>query len=252
MRQPSSSSRSFNTRIAANNTDKNEPQEVVSNYVYDVPEKKPKIPGADYDDHDDLENDDFDPRLDDDETSDGNDELDFELRQVMSEDENEMAYFAHRLGGSDFKLLRRHVLHPHGRIRSIWDTITLLLTTWILIFVPFELCFPMGDSLRRSFLHLDLFVDAMFVVDILLNFNTAVEDDGKLHFSYPSILRSYTRGWFVPEVLWTLPFYLEFALGSRVLQDGEVKTRYIAAFYWSMMTMTTVGYGDSTPNSLLS
>ncbi|EGZ25292.1 hypothetical protein PHYSODRAFT_403509, partial [Phytophthora sojae] len=122
------SSRSFSTKIAANDTDKDEAPEVVTNYVYDVPEKKskPKTPGSDYDDHDDQEDDDFDHELEDEEES---EEDAFELRPFMSEDEDEMAYFAHRMGGPDFKLLRRHVLHPHGRIRSIWDTITLFLTT---------------------------------------------------------------------------------------------------------------------------
>ncbi|KAF4320798.1 hypothetical protein G195_005961 [Phytophthora kernoviae 00238/432] len=160
-----------------------------------------------------------------------------------------MAYFAHRSGGSEFKLLRRHVLHPHGRIRSIWDTILLVLITWVLLVVPFELCFSMNDSIRRSILHLDLFVDAMFTLDIVLTFNTAVEDDGKLHFSFHSIFRQYTHGWLVPELLWTLPFYAIFESldpEAYVSGDDELKTRYIAAFYWSMMTMTTVGYGDIT------
>eukprot|EP00644_Phytophthora_capsici_P003300 jgi/Phyca11/532725/estExt2_fgenesh1_pg.C_PHYCAscaffold_70153 len=110
------------------NTDKEEAPEVVTNYVYDVPEKKSKT-RSDYDDNDELESDDFDDLEEEDEI----DDLDFEMRPFISEDEDEMAYFAHRMGGSDFKMLRRHVLHPHGRIRSIWDTFTLFLTTYILL-----------------------------------------------------------------------------------------------------------------------
>ncbi|GMF15801.1 unnamed protein product [Phytophthora fragariaefolia] len=138
LHQSSVSSRSSSTKILASTNDKKEAPEVVTNYVYDMPDKKlkPKMPGADYDDHDELENDDFDPDLDDEEESEEEDELYFELRPFVSEDEDEIAYFAHRMGGSDFKMLRRRVLHPHGRIRSIWDTITLLLTTCRILLIP--------------------------------------------------------------------------------------------------------------------
>lgn len=43
---------------------------------------------------------------------------------------------------------------------------------------------------------------------VVSSFNTGIERDGKLHFSFRSIYRSYLRGWFVMDVLWTIPFYV--------------------------------------------
>ncbi|DAZ94690.1 TPA: hypothetical protein N0F65_000005 [Lagenidium giganteum] len=244
------------------------------------------------------------------------------------------------MGDLNFKLRRQHVLHPHGRPRAVWDCLLVALITWILVSVPFELSFSeLRPNTRKAMLTFDLAIDILFVIDIVLNFMTAIESDGKLHFSFRNIVRHYVRGWFVFDVVWTVPMYivlavppwtpwpgissqlavtkpwlyplfrcvralrvfslfrirrrleyslrisskvsslgsflfvvfalahvfsctfaylafgdeehLSYALDSRTLEEDTPQTKYIASLYWSMMTMTTVGYGDLTIRSNL-
>lgn len=44
----------------------------------------------------------------------------------------------------------------------------------------------------------------MFVYD---SFMTAIEHEGKLNFTYHIIIKHYLRGWFLLDLLWTIPFY---------------------------------------------
>ncbi|TMW66084.1 hypothetical protein Poli38472_003849 [Pythium oligandrum] len=249
-------------------------------------------------------------------------------RLLAADDDDEVAYFSQRGGNLSFTLRHHHVLHPHGRTRACWDVFSIMMITWMVLTTPVELCFPELSLGTHRLIHkIDSFVDAMFAIDIVLNFMTAVEFNGSLHFSFGSRVRHYLRGWFCFDLLVTIPFYaittsysalyltptspiilsdflhpswypffrglrlcrvasftrirrrleysllisstssslggflytvlclshifsdrshLDHAIMDRTLEDDSLATKYIAASYWSMMTIATVGYGDLT------
>lgn len=77
---------------------------------------------------------------DEDDMGDEDDEQDDDPGFHTPEDQDELAYFSQRVGNSDFKLARRLVIHPHGRVRAFWDSILMFLISCMYILLPSRRC----------------------------------------------------------------------------------------------------------------
>jgi len=211
-----------------------------------------------------------------------------------------------------------------GHVRTSWDCFVLLLLLYLIIMVPMGLAF--GEAVANSFDHI---IDYFFLIDVLLNFRTTyVNSAGKRIASCKQIALHYMRGWFLLDILSSLPLdqlsgsllpdlqparllkagkitkvlkMLKFAKIKdllsgehfEVVQDAifvhqwafkiffmlatttclghllscflivsgtgwlaeyqevslAVSSEYIAALYWALTTMSTVGFGDIIPHS---
>ena len=66
-------------------------------------------------------------------------------------------------------------IHPESRFRSIWDVIILLLTFHSAIVIPLEMGFPeYAGEYSDTLVLVTYFIDALFVIDVVLNFNTMI------------------------------------------------------------------------------
>ena len=105
-----------------------------------------------------------------------------------------------------------YLLHPHCVIRLSWDVFTVVLIFYSIIVIPLVLAFdpPSARPGRQGAMSLiNRFIDFIFMVDVMLNFITAVEEDRDdtkvLITSLPGIGRRYLRGWFCVDILSAFP-----------------------------------------------
>ena len=210
------------------------------------------------------------------------------------------------------------LIHPESRFKIVWEVYILFMTVAVTIIAPLMVVFDM--SMTPSLLAFDILVTLTFAVDIVIQFNTAFMIRHELVTDRKAIARRYMKGWFLLDLLATLPLTWvfstsRFAALNRVFRffrlarlfklfgtsktlnrarklnfvnpafmrlfllvfwilvaahliacgwifiggPGEYITRgvasngavYLEAFYWTVTTLTTIGYGDITPaNSL--
>ncbi|XP_037086191.1 potassium voltage-gated channel subfamily H member 8-like [Pollicipes pollicipes] len=104
----------------------------------------------------------------------------------------------------------KFVLSHYGIFKSCWDWLILVATFYVAVVVPYNASFVM-DRDRPSVVS-DVVVEALFLIDIVLNFRTTyVNKKGEVVSNPRYIATNYLKGWFIVDLLAALPFDLLFA-----------------------------------------
>ncbi|CAH2306076.1 potassium voltage-gated channel subfamily H member 8-like [Pelobates cultripes] len=115
----------------------------------------------------------------------------------------------------------RFILLHYGTFKAGWDWLILLATFYVAVTVPYNVCFAItrDDSIssRSPPSVSDIFVEILFMLDILLNFRTTyVSKSGQVVYDPRSICVHYATTWFFVDLIAALPFDLLYAFSVNV------------------------------------
>merc|ERR1712139_406687 len=100
---------------------------------------------------------------------------------------------------------KRFKMHPMGKARAAWDTMTMLLMLYLAMSVPYRLAFDHAAT-STFFVVFEIMIDLFFIADIFVNFRTAVFDEsGDVCWSSKEIRRQYLTGWFTVDFVSSMP-----------------------------------------------
>ena len=108
------------------------------------------------------------------------------------------------------------VIHPFSTFRWYWDIIMVVLITTHVLLLPVSIAF-VDQELAPAWLALNCVSDAVFIIDIFLNFRTGVIDFNRQEeviLDKKFIRTKYLRGWFMIDVLSSLPFDYVYIIAS--------------------------------------
>jgi len=99
-----------------------------------------------------------------------------------------------------------NVFHPYSTWRLRWDFSIVVVMTYILVNIPLQICFQINLPPDHPWSFVDLGVNVFFMIDILVNFNTAFFQQSKLITSRREIAKNYTKDWFWLDLITSVPF----------------------------------------------
>ena len=108
-------------------------------------------------------------------------------------------------------------IHPSGRLRTIWDIISVIFTFYEAVFLPFRVGFDYG--IQDSLLVFELSKDFFFFLEIFLNFHTGFVSKGVYINSHKPIAQRYLRGWFFFDIIANSPWTELIAVLSNNLEN---------------------------------
>ena len=98
----------------------------------------------------------------------------------------------------------RLIIVPENSVKLCWDVIGFLLIVYQAVLVPYQIGFDIETE--GDLKNMEYFVQAFFVIDILLNFSTAYYHKGTLVVNRRMIAKQYMMGWLWMDVAATFPY----------------------------------------------
>jgi hypothetical protein len=103
-------------------------------------------------------------------------------------------------------IIPRGIRNPHSKFSMVWDLLQVIFLLSVCYFVPIRTCFSVEVELWSAEFWWDVVVDVYFIMDLVINFRTAIFDGkGVIVTNSWEIAKSYLSGWFLIDFLSCLP-----------------------------------------------
>ena len=121
------------------------------------------------------------------------------------------------------------IIMPESNFRMSWDALVAIFVVYYSLVVPMRLVFDLAAPGRVA-IQVDLFVNFIFVVDIILNFRTAFKKNGTLVTRTDAIRQHYLKTWFFIDFISSMPFDVIFLGKSTWGQSVNKLLRMVRIF----------------------
>lgn len=99
--------------------------------------------------------------------------------------------------------LDRFVIHPANRLKAFFDVVVMVSTLYVLLSTPLVLSF---GQIATQLDGLDLFIDVLFIVDVLLQFFHGYVEKGYPVIDLMTVAWRYFTSWFAVELIASVPY----------------------------------------------
>lgn len=99
------------------------------------------------------------------------------------------------------KIKVSNALHPDSKWKHVWDWLMGLVLIYLAAVIPIDIAFRNWPP--RWFY---LLIDLMFILDVIISFNTGFRKDGIIIRDRNEVAKQYLYGWFWIELIVAIPW----------------------------------------------
>ena len=102
--------------------------------------------------------------------------------------------------------IHRLVIHPHSKLKALFDLFVVMCVLWTIIMVPLQLTVLRDEEPDEFMTALERGLDAIFLFDVVLQFFHGFMEHGFPVLNLYVIARNYLTSWFLVDLLSSVPF----------------------------------------------